>query len=440
MLLIKRILASLINFSAFILATFALYPIFKFFNLEIDDDFFLLIVFCVVYFIPILSLKSTIGLKICNIYPNSYLRLFLKYCIYYAGTSGLIFGLMYFVIDLSRLQGSELLIFYLAFTIPFIIPFSFILTSGHYNFLDYLLNLVHGKVAHKRKSTHIILIWYVWIYLLVVIALLFKMLSFPALIDYVKKPSSPIHSNNYYPIEIFNNYTIGLRDLFYESSDIIVFTDSASLLSNKIVGQKTIYANINESTFLSNNKRYELCYLLLRYSSTNDSLNNIYSKVDQTKFLFLYSEQNGLFTHKCYLFTYYYDHNNPYAEDLIYGGINLDSLNRYYLSHRSLLNEALAQTLNIDVQSLLQRTDKKGNINFTDSELRVLDTVSYQIEFPLQLYPIHFDSVKPSTTISFLTNPERLSPQYAEISSGNHKKLITSLYLRNKNYYSYYFQ
>jgi hypothetical protein len=243
---------------------------------------------------------------------------------------------------------------------------------------------------------------------------------------------------SYYPKEVINDYLLDVGDRFYESNDIIVFSDSTSLMSNALAGQKVIYARINENTFISNQKRYELCGLLLAYSNISDSLNNFYSKVDQTKFVFLYSKRNSFFCHKCYLYTYYYDHYNPFINDLIYGGINLDSINSYYRSFTNAFNRILAKSLSIDTLSLYHRTDKEGNIKFTESEMQIIDTLKLHVYIPLSLIPIPFDSVKPSTTYAFTLSPYGVSPNFVEVNSDEFKKYMTAVYLRTRNFYKYF--
>lgn len=436
MVFIKRILASLTNFLLILLVVLIAYPVFNHFEIDFDDKTFYLIIFSIVYFIPIFYLKSTVGLKILKIEVDSSQKLFLKYFIYYLITAqylGAYCSMFSELFNFKRI-GTTILSIQVALFLIHLIMFAF--SGGKYNLLDFVFNIKHAAKNYSRTNEKRLIIWLSFCYLVAFTAILADKYNIISFYKFLVSTNSSYNFTNYYPAEVFDNYADVITEKFVESNKILIYSDTLSLIQDKFLGQKTIYATINKEVFDNIAKRNELCKKLTNYSSVNDYINDRYGEVDQTKIVLSYIKPNTFVTSLSYTYFYYYD--NKDAKGIVYGGIDLDSLIKSYKSYDETLLRTISNILNVDEENLKARIVKEGQLVFSNDEIVIINASPEKFTFPFNLRPISFDSVRPLGYLNFSFPKGDVSLEGIEISLSLKSRYYEAINLRNYIYYNYF--
>lgn len=439
MVFIKRILATLINFLLFIFAIFIVYPVFNHYEIDIDYKIFYLIIFSIVYFSPILYLKSTVGLKILKIEINSAPRLFLKYFIYYLIISNFLGDYYGILFELFKFKEFGITIISIEVSLLLIHFVMFALSGGKYNLLDFILNITHASKNYRQTNEKRLIIWLSFCYLVAFTAILGDRFAIASYLESLISPNSKYNIPNYYPADVFENYAVLRSEKFEENNKILIYFDTSSIVQDKILVRKTIYATINKEVNENIVKRNELCKNIIYYSSINDYVGDIYGDVDQTKIVLIYIKRNTFLSGLSYTYLYYYDNKDP--NGIVYGGINLDSLIKSYDSYPNTFIKTVSNILNVDEEKLKARIMKDGQIVFSNCEKSIIaNAPNFKFPFPYILRSLPFDSVKPSSYLIFAFPNRSVNLSLLENTGISTNRTIEAINLRNKLYYNYFYK
>ena len=399
MLIIKRLIATIIDCVISIIITFLLSWILSQSRIVLGHTQIISIVFCFSIFIPIFYLKNTIGYKVLSINVDSYKKLLGKYFVYYLLLSGLfeqMLQVVFIILSVNLTINIREILFDVSLCIQIsiiLIGFiTFIFSWGKFNLLDFILNIKFNGICYNRSSELKLIYWFSTIYLTTFLSI--YNYSFTKII-----PSLYNERYNflaYFPIEIFNEYSYFQFEIYDENNDIISPNVKKSYFCRPLLREKTIYANINKSTFESEAKRITLCYLLCHYSNINQIFSEI-EAVDNTQIILSYDEPFLLLGRKTYTYRYYYE--NGY----INGGIEIDKLDCFYRTHIDFFEKTVGQIKAINPDSVLYKIEKKELTSWKFSEIHKL-FLAYQNDSlapPKMLITarIPFQEVKPIVKI-----------------------------------------
>lgn len=247
--------------------------------------------------------------------------------------------------------------------------------------------------------------------------------GFMSFYEFIFNPDRTISVNDYFPRDHFDSYSFFEIVKSRSSNEIFSFSNTESFTSSVYLNQKTIYSEINKSTFESSKLRYELCNNLLFSSLNNDAWKLKGIKTDQIRFILVYNEEHTFFTNTTYSFEYFFDVKNP--KHGIYGGVNLDSLisqiRTHYIDSNNQELWAIAKRLNLSLGDLFNRADSTGSITFTREESELLSSAPLDIDGINNFY-LHinsFNSVSP-IAIRTLVFPKR-PKHYIELQEDLYK-------------------
>ncbi|NOU47196.1 MAG: hypothetical protein HOO86_09055 [Bacteroidales bacterium] len=444
MLLIKRLTAGLINLVFFTASILIIFPVLNYFSIELEHKYFLLLVFIITYFLPIFLFSSSVGYKILHIGINYPKRLALKYFIYYFILSGLIGKYILLFEGFTNLSFGHINSLSLLL-IPIIIVsllsiILFIFSLGRFNLIDFILNLTYSEKNYKRNSILILTLWLFTTYVTLFTAIIGQKFLITDYFNKIEQNNLYYIFTNYYPKEIFDEYTYFQTEKINSNNSIITFSDSESFFEDKFLVQKSIYALVNKETFDNELKRLQLAFQLIIHSNINDAFNRESRNVDQTRILMIYNEPHTYFSKKIYVFRYYYDNLNP--KHSIYGGVQLDSLVSYYKSQidypEKAFTTALINTLGITEDSLNKIIDSTDAIELSDENLEVLHrklnfAMRKSNEIPLILVP--FSDVEPSIWLN--VNSRQSNTYHIELTESFYMEemFYEAIYWRDYNYY-----
>jgi hypothetical protein len=259
----------------------------------------------------------------------------------------------------------------------------FILSGGKYNLLDFVLNIVHADNNYHRNSLKILIIWLSFFSLVAISPLSIYKFNIEPYIESLIAQNSKYNIPNYYPSNVFEKYGDIKGEKFEESNRILVFSDPASVVQNKLLLRKTIYATINKELNESSSKRIELCKDLIHYSVLNDFIGNLNDSIDQTKIVLVYLKRKTSFSGLSFTYLYYYDNKSP--DRFLYGGVNLDSLIKSYNSFPETFLKTVSNILKIDEENLKRRLKEEGKIIFSPDELSKIDKAPNKIYIRFRL-------------------------------------------------------
>jgi len=446
MLIIKRIIASLINIFIFLAITLGLYPLLNLLRIEVAPKYFLFIVFCIVFFIPIIKLKSTIGNKITNTKPSDYNKLLVKYLLYYIIVSGIwgsYINIFNSILNINIFQNlsSGLLLFALLITFLIIMVSLFLFSGGKFNLIDFILKLSYDQKDFSRNIYLTLSTWFLSFYIVMFLGISIKKNFVYEFFESMLNPSNGAISYAYFPSDIFDDFSPFQIVKYNWNNEILTFSDESSFFQDRYLQQKTVYCIINKSTFESPLKRYELCIHLKYYSQIDDVFNDNETNPDQTKYVLIYNKPQTFFSVKTYLFKYFYDNQNP--KHGIYGGVNLDSLSNEYIKQdiesSNKYNSLLAKALGISIDSLYRRTSEDGNLKINEREDSLLRNFGFSSSFSDNYFVldiIPFFSVKPDSMLNF--SFPNINQYQVNLTDNNYfdEKLYKAIYLRDLYFYN----
>jgi hypothetical protein len=413
MLFLRRLLSSILDLVIFIIITLSIYPLLRCFHIELEYTYFILLTFSVSFLIPILVLKTTLGSKFLKLYPNSSKRLLIKYIIYYVLVSGLFGGYISLFCKILNIQkilvSYSLVIMASLITIFIVTNLIFLFSVGRFNLFDYFLKITYTHRLIKRNPVLILLIWLNSNLILALMLIFVQKVGIKSFYDYILKPNKMYSISNYFPREVFDNYSTLELVKYEKNNEILTFSNTTSFYQDAFLSQKTIFSLINKTTHESIYRRKRLCAELLSYALIDGAFSGD-KGIDQTKFVLIYREPHSYFSSMVYVYQYYYD--NKDHKFSIYGGINLDSLISYYQrrpqNYQVEYLKAIANLLGITVDSLKKREDKKGVIKLSKDEVKKVNVKPLIIPRTSELVIriIGFEEVKPSIfyTVNFPFN------------------------------------
>lgn len=409
-MLIKRILASIINLLVIIVCILVLYPVLAFFNITLEQEYFLLIAFSVSYFIPIVYFKNTIGFKILKIQINSSQRALIKYVIYYILLSGMLSKSIRMLTELAShynysLPHLQIQFIYLVISIILVSFLYFFFSNGKFNLLDFVFNIQPLKAKYKRTGIIILVTWFFISYLTFFLGIWGRISFINEYINRYINFDLGYKIGCYFPKEIFDEFSTFQLEKTEASDLVFTYSDKRTFHNDIIKNQKTIFALINKATFESEIKRLIACNYLKVYSEISNSF-DYQEEPDQTKVILIYNIQNTFFTMKSYSYVYYCDNKVPNSN--FYGGINLDSLCIQYKTKTqrmlNIFNESLATSLGISIDSVKNYCDSTGKATITNKEYQTFKNVYFKNlhEYSaLVVHKIPFGDVKPKYMLSF---------------------------------------
>lgn len=325
MLIIKRIAATIINILIFVSCIFAIYPLLLYFDINISKRHFLLLIFIITFFIPIILLKTSLGNYILTIKTSSRNKELIKSFIYYLFISGVIVELL----EIFNNSFVPLDIIFISISLFIVSNVLFFYTKGSYNFIDFILSLHYVAAPYHKKYIWLSYIWLNFIFLFFSLSFFSKEQDIENTLRESLSLITDTHYQGYFPKEIFNEYSFGEFIEYSTRTDIISPTHMESFYQPISLTEKNIYASINKQTFLDETARYNLCLELYKYSYYADIFEYKKDKdITQTKFYLTYYEPFTFFSTKTYTYIYYLNKiNDSYS---LSGGIDFEYLYNTY--------------------------------------------------------------------------------------------------------------
>lgn len=376
LLILKRILASLVDLILVIIIGISLFQVFSYYDIKVEYHLIMLFIFLLGITLPVMVLCNTIGYYVFNIHieynANIKSKLLTKYFVYFiifSGISERIYSCLKYLFD-----NYTIILLPITTSIRISITFlslsflTFLFTFGKANLLDLIFRIqfINSFVPRQRLL----------FYNIYIIGFIFVMsgvleYKFKQQFNFSKFFTSVINSSNngYYPIEIFGDYMDQEYQFVFQNDEntynAISLSDPNSLFHKRYLSTRTISIMINSKTKNSIMQRKELLYKLLsyeKYSSVEDRKN-----VDQIIFNLYYYEYKYFYYYQ-YVYTYYYDTKSPNL--LINGGPDMIKLKRYYYFADSAIVEqywnAIAQKLKLTKTELSKYIQNNGEIKLPD--------------------------------------------------------------------------
>lgn len=437
MLLIKRISASLINGAYLLISVIILGFVLEEFRIDLEHKYFLFLVFSIVYFIPIIVIKTNIGLRIMRINVSSANLLFLKYAVYFFIFSGCLSSLLHLFSETTSLSPIFNLSYKslyagvgIAVSIFIISTILFFASFGKYNLMDYIIKLSHNHAMIKRNEMLTLSIWLSSIMLpIIIFALIQSYLIYP---ENRQFPSlgKEISGSTYFPREIFDEYSFNELEAFEKTNAYITPMIYESFHREITIGKKTLYSVINKSTFDSPLKRYKLCLSLRMYSMMGAEID--LDEIDDTEIFLTYREPHTYYSNITYTYRYYV--NSKYG---VYGGVNLDSLNAYYKRNVGIFVKSLAEATNkspdsISVSDAYNLTEEQ-KIQFVGTYIPLMqqnnvltNVISFDAVKPQRMYTTNFPKYPPHMIV--LTNPYDDNDYIESTNLRNYTKLLDNVF------------
>ncbi len=430
MILVKRIVAVILDFIWLCLICEILYFLFKAFGLKLDET---LIVFCaytIVFLLPIIAFNNTLSERLLNLrlYKTRGIHLksslLLKSSIYYFILSNTVGT--FFKITESLLNAYTTVHVNRGWDVIFLVVFCssnvliLVFSKGYFNFLDYLLKISYRRYNKKNHSLS-----YKIAFLISALYLLLSFFIFKFRLDsYVEVMSKNItHNmlNEYYPSDDLGRYMESpLVASIAKTNNVVSVANPTSIFYNEYLTQKNLICAINEETFNDINRREAFCKKLVIYSRINNIFNG--RSPDQTMITLSYQEKKSFFSKYTAIFKYYYEDKAPSVP--VYGGINRDDLKAIYDStQRTYMKDyyiALGKKLKLSVDSLIKYTDSNGRLALPD---HLIDTTNYKPNLTISVTPI---VPQLNTRLILFKDVEPL--EWLELSSPNGNEMRYNLF------------
>lgn len=434
-MIFKRIFSNIIDFVIFFLVFFLS---FKISGLEYNvkhSYFFYFSSFCVVFLIPLILIKNTIGKEIVNLHwqktINLKLRLISKYFLYYiivAPTFSIPTALASFPYLNNQIKGPDLVLsfklLFVFFTTDLIV---FILSFGKFHLLDYFLNLKikKNKFIHTKISS------------LGIVYLFFGIFFITNMLQYKNNLSSQSVENSAFNIIHKEQYP---KDLFF-GNDVFVTKENSirsftptkplSFLFSNSVKQKTLYLNLPEHIFNSAFERQKVCIDLINKSNLNDYFYRY--DTEQTRIILTNIKMGKYLEGYKYYYIYYFENNLP--EWGVYGGIKADTTTaNKYVNFINKYNKdrirKIENSLNLSWSEIIEKcandsefedrisTSLTGNINISAD----YKTLRIRIDSSeLKLDKIKFSDTKLNGFVNFNFPIKKPEHSINTISFGNYE-------------------
>lgn len=324
--MVKRTLSNIIDLLIYAIVFFLLFKSSRLEVNEINARYFYFASFLLVFFLPILVIKNTVGKILLKVHWDDQdnrirMKLCAKYFIYFAilsptftfvgffrnfpllnhqvPDSGLI-GLILFPIVLLTCD----LIFFLA-------------SWGKFHITDYILLIRLKSRPFNRK-------WWItlgYVYFLAGCFILCSAFSYKMNLStksLTEKLTSNLFKEQYCQDQFFGNQVWVIRNNY---SHVFTISDPWSFIYKRNLEQKTLYLNVPEHVFNSVEERKEVCYNLLSQSMLNDAFNSYHPQ--QTRIVLSYTEKGSFVEYYNYFYFYYFDNSIPHWG--INGGVKGDS-------------------------------------------------------------------------------------------------------------------
>lgn len=324
MTLIRRFFSNIIDLILLLLVVVVLFTFTKLETNETNFSFVYFLAYCMIIFLPISLTGTTFGKKIfkLNWLDQKGIKplLFLKYFLYYVFFSPTFnfSGLLSKIILFNNSNTYDTL-FPLKITVCFVITdlLIFILSSGKFHILDYLLSIQLETRNYKAKLKYSLLIIYVFFGSLFFMTILsFKYsLSSKNIIGVI---SHSLHRERFPEDSYSGSQVVVLKT---NSSNILTTSEVFSFIYKRNYNQKIIYLNLPSAVFNSETERFKICNSLISESLTNDIF--YFYKPSQTKILLTNTINSGFFYFTENYYCYYYDNTRPFWG--IYGGVETDT-------------------------------------------------------------------------------------------------------------------
>jgi|GEM_PF-3045364 len=450
MLILKRILASVIDLLLFITLTLAIDWLFIRLNIDFSNQSICYLAFITAILFPIFIFSRTIGHKTLRIIPVEtrrviivlshaikYFLLFSFYSNFYNSVLSFFFNL---VNDYSNFTISLWFSLRITIALLFVNVVCFLLTFGSQNLVDYLLGIRYRTRYKTGLRMKPLSIGYCFSGLM----LLSTVAEHKIVTHFDFESELRRFQNNevasYFPSEIFNNYTQG--DMILSSVEgtnrIITDSDPTSFFLNKFLLQRQIIALIERSLLYDPARRHELCAQLINYAAMNEYRISDYKEIMQTKIILVNIERHTPFTNIQTSYSYYYDHKAPYHG--IYGGYNVDSLSSFYTNtHENYYKQyfkKLSEAFSLPVDTLRKYQNEDGTFSFPEGYVsKVSDTAivmnynSQNVSLPV----VKFNDVQPIQYLELSAFGSE-SVQITALEKGFLESKIEDMYWLKMNY------
>jgi hypothetical protein len=323
MLLVRRIIADIINILIYLITFILLYHLS---SIDTNSDFFealYYVAFLISFIVPIFKVQNSIGYIIAKLKWENDKNLTIKLLIKFSFPFILLItiGNMDMVGQPAinpQLVGYLSIInnFYFSIIFPVINFFILLISKGKYSIIDYCLNirLVCNSYVRSYAMTMGMLLLILSIYLLQ------SAVVYKYNLSSLKNNVQNIVTHEQFPDEL----TVGEDIIVMKNKSVNVFIpeDQRSYLSDENTSRKTLFVYVSNNVFNSTEERAELCVNLIYQSILNDEISDYHPQ--QTKIVIAYYKRGFIFGIQTKIYTYYYDNISPKWG--IYGGIKIDTL------------------------------------------------------------------------------------------------------------------
>ena len=333
-MLIKRILAIIVNNVLFVLLTTIFYVVFNC-SVQVTGHFSAgFIAFIVVYICPAITNSSSLGYLCFNFRANSTGKLLAKYCI--------IFGLFYLPATLPlgspdvQWLAAQIAILISLLSMVIIDVVCLILTKGKCDIGDYLLAIDYNANKYNRSLLvcQSIALFPISMSILLTPIVGSNIMWFDRIVDDFKQDRE-MFCRGYFPDDVFNDIEILLQH--EKVNDVLLFGDMELFINSTLTDVLNVYILADDKIIANASKKQDLLEQLLKYIHLK------YMWIDefpvQIRFVFLNVEYNIPFVEDRQSYMYYCDGN------VVHGGCDFRMLNQYYQdlceNYDSMLEESL---------------------------------------------------------------------------------------------------
>ena len=407
-MLIKRILAIIVNDVLFILLTTIFYAIFNC-SAQVTGQFSAgFVAFIVVYIIPAITNKSSIGYLCFDLKANSGGKLLAKFCVAFillylpTTISFRVSGVQWFAAQISVLIS---LLFVVFLDIIWLI-----LSKGKCDIGDYLLGIKYNANEYRIRIliSQSVALFPISLSILLIPIVGSNIMWFERAVDDFQQLRDDFLIG-YFPADVFNDVNIILQQeertdvLLYDNLDLFINSEPSKVLNVYILTDNKPIVNIS--------KKQDLLEQLLKYIHLK------YMWIDecpeQVRFVFLNIKCIMPFVKTLQSSMYYYD----WKSSVIYGGFDIKMLNESYQNlcehYESMLKESL-RSCNQD--SLLVEYARGNNMTLYREILDSLNALiirnSENNTLPglsVSMIPLHLVQEKRDVVISYQIGPSSQS-------------------------------
>lgn len=409
-MLIKRMLAIIVNNVLFILLTTVFYVLFNCSAQKTGQFSVGFVAFVIVYIFPAITHKSSIGYLCFNLKANSSCKLLVKFCV--------VFILCYIPTTISLSVSNvqwlaaqvSVLISLLLVTIVDIIWL--ILTKGKCDIGDYLFAIEYNGNTYSRKILicQSVALFPISLSILLIPIVGSNIMWLDRFVDDLWHRRSNF-MNAYFPSDVFNDIYIILQE--EERDDVLLFNNLELFVNSVPTNVLNVYIITTDNKLLANiSKKQDLVEQILKYIR----LKYIWlgECPEQIRLVFLNIKYNTPFVKAHQSYMYYYD----WKSRALYGGCDIGMLNKSYQNLYENYKYMIEESLRLCKQDSLLTEYAEGNRVTLSRE--ILDSLNALINrksenktlfgLSVRMIPFHLVQEKGDVVLCYqIGNPSQIS-------------------------------